>query len=551
MPEARLYRGLVARFTRLDVCGRPVYGECGQIVTRGFVSVSQSAQFTEGEGISQPAADGGTCLNIPATNTFSHYELEIVLCAVNPVLAQIIDPSVELVHDGEEIIGYDTGDSSGLSTDEVGFAMELWMAVSSEDDVCTGSVAQGRWGYLLYPRVVGASEGDLEVANAALTTTFTGTTRAPNGWRRGPYQVWADANGVPGPLPQPMPPTKHRRFIPVTTLRPPEPETECLPVDRPVPDPADLYVTGVVNETPRRTVRLRADNHGLGPVLVTWADGSEPQQVADGTWVTHTYDGDGEYPITVADAQTPVVTATRTVTIPLPADEPTLTLSGDNPDNPFEITATIGLPSHANPAATVDWGDGAAAEEVTVSAAGTVSVLHTYQFPNIYYVAARRGDLPTYRTREAVRVPIAQAPAAEVEADPDDPTGMTAVVTYDNTGNGLVAIDWGDGTPVQQVPESGTAEHAYTALGEYTIRVASAAEPTAAVELPITVPLGQEEPGPRVTAVADPSDLTGMTVQLDIDNTDAGQPTGPQATAGADTSDLSGMTVQLDIDTTA
>ena len=468
---ASLYRGLVMRATRLNACGQPVYGPCNQITTSGFISVSQSTETEDSDAITSTRADGSTCINVPGKTSFSYYELEIEFCEVNPLLVQIIDPSAEIMYDEDgDVVGVATGDNEGVSTDE-GFGMELWLGTqSSGDDVCSGGGSrQWQGGYLLYPRVIGASEGDFTVENDALTLTLTGRTLAPNGWRKGPYNVWAGAEGVPQPLPKPMPTRKHRLLIPVTTVRPPEPDCECGPVERPIPDPADLYITGMANEGTRRTVRFRADNHGFGPLMVDWGDGSSPQEVGDNTWVTHTYASDGDFTIKACDKQTPVICASRALTIPLPADEPTLTLSAANPAQPYEVTALVGLPPQSDGTATIDWGDGTDPEEITVGADGTVSVLHLYTVPSVYQVTVRRGDITAYRARAAILVP-AQAtdvpPEVTAEADPTDPSGRTVVLHIDNSGTG-------GGTPT----------------------------------------------GPTATAAADTSDPSGRTVTLTVDNT--------------------------------
>jgi len=466
---ASLYRGLMARFTRLNGCGQPMYGPCNQITTNAFITVSQSTETEDSDAITSTRADGSNCINVPGKTNFSYYELEIELCEANPLLVQIIDPSAVIMYDADgDVVGVSTGDNEGLSTD-TGFGFELWLgAQSAAADVCSGGGStQWSGGLLTYPRVVGASEGDLTVENDAITLTFTGRTLAPHGWRKGPYNVWAGADGIPGPLPEPIPPRKHRLLIPVTTVRPPEPDCECGPVERPIPDPADLYITGMGNEATRRTIRFRADNHGFGPLTMDWGDGSSPQEVGDNTWVTHTYATDGDFTIKACDKQTPVICASRAVTIPLPADEPTLTLSADNPDQPYEVTALVGLPPQSDGTALIDWGDGTDPEEITVGADGTVSVIHLYTVPSVYQVTVRRGDISSYRARAAILVPSQAGdvpPEVSAEADPTDPSGRTVILHIDNTGTG---------TPT----------------------------------------------GPQATAAADPSDPSGRTVTLTVDNT--------------------------------
>jgi hypothetical protein len=479
-----LLRGIALRATRLDSCGRPLYGDCNAVVSDGFVTVKMSAETQDSDDITVTKANGQTCINEAGCEQLSYYGTEIDFCEVDPDLVSIMNPSFEIYRDADgNPIGWD--DSVELRCD-VGFALEVWTGVYAGDDACSGAGSQGEWGYLLLPWVTGGAMGDLEITNDAVSFAFNGKTKVGTGWGRGPYNVQAGPGGIPGRMLKPIGPKVPRRFF-LTTIRPPEPECGCQPVDRPIPDPADLYITGVANETPRKSVRFRADNHGFGPLLVTWGDSTPQQEVPDGAWVTHTYAADGEHTITAADKQTPVITASRDITIPLPADEPTLTVSVDDEDR-FTISAVVDLPSQASGTATVDWGDGTDPQDATVGAGGTVIVEHTYTVPGVYTITVRRGDIDTYRTRQTVLVPVADPPTASAVEDPADGTGMTAKLTWDNTGQGTVSIAWGDASGPLTAAETGTASHAYTAAGTYTIRVTSSANPLAYTDVPVTVP---------------------------------------------------------------
>lgn len=476
-----LLRGKVLRATRLDACGRPVYGACAQVVSDGFVTISMSPETEEGDAITVTKANGQQCINEPGSETLSYHGLEMEFCEVDPDLVQIMNPSFEVYRDADgNAIGWD--ESTEVRTD-IGYALELWTDVYSGDaNACSGAGVQGQWGYLLLPWVVGAIPGDFEVTNDAISFNFNGRTKVGSGWRKGPYPVQAGPGGVPGPMLKPVGPKTPRRFF-VTTIRPPEPECGCQPVDRPTPDPADLYITGVANESPRRTVRFRADNHGFGPLTVDWGDNSPAQEVADGAWVTHEYAADGEYTIKACDKETPVICASRTVTIPLPADEPSLALSAENAANPYEVTAKVGLPSQSDGTALIDWGDGTEPEEATAGADGTVTVLHTYSVPSVYTVTVRRGDIDTYRTREAILVPAEATPALSVTAtaDSSDETGHTAKITLEGFPSAsAVSVDWGDGTTPQEVPAgTTTGSHVYDAAvtGAQTITATSVGNP--------------------------------------------------------------------------
>lgn len=479
-------RGNVMRVTRLDGCGRPIYGDCNQVVSDGFVTVTLSAEVEEGEEVTVTKANGQTCISDKACDQLRWYTTEMEFCQVDPDLIQMMNPTWEKILDWQgDTIGYDA--KGNLSCD-TGFGLEIWMDTYGSTDACSGEGAQGAYGYLLLPWVVGGAPGDLEIGNDAISFTFNGRTKLGSRWGRGPYPVMLGENGTPGPLLTPITNnTQYRLFV--TTIRPPEPECGCQPVDRPTPEPATLIITGIAGESPRNTVRLRADNHGFGPVMIDWGDGSPEQQAADGQYVTHTYEDPGEYTITVSDQQTPAIQVTRDVTIPLPADEPTLVLTADDPLNRMTVTASVTLPPQSTGEGTIDWGDGTAVQEFTVDAEGESTLTHTYTANGVYTVTVRRADVDTFRAREAVSVPVATDPTTSVFALNSDTTGQTATLTYSNGVNGPVSINWGDGT-VEDGPATGSAvPHDYAAPGEYTITVTSKANPASSTSTVVTAPL--------------------------------------------------------------
>jgi hypothetical protein len=424
-------RGNALRVTRLNSCGQPQYGDGNQVTTDGFVTVKMSAETEDGAEVSVTKANGKTCISEKACDQLKWYTVEMDFCAVDPDLVQMVNPTWEKVLDNQgDVVGYDAIGDLDCST---GFSLELWMDVYGETDSCVGQEAQGAWGYLLLPWNVGGAPGDLEIGNDAVSFTFTGRTKIGNNWRRGPYNVQLDANNVPGRLLKPVPKKAHYRLF-TTTVRPPEPECGAQPVDRPTPDPAELMITGLPNEDPRRTVRMFVDNHGFGPVMIDWGDGSIPEESIEGRWVTHPYGQDGTYTVVVRDKQTPVVSASKQITVPLPADEPVIELScANDATNPLKIRAKVTLPPQSTGIGLIDWGDGKDPQQFDASKSGGVANLaYTYSAASIYTVSVRRADQTRFRSRDAIQVPCSGSEAPKVcppIADPSDPSGRTVALT--------------------------------------------------------------------------------------------------------------------------
>lgn len=471
------------RVTRLNGCGQPVYGPAAQVVSGGVVNLTLTPETEDGEDISLKTGSGETCVSEKGLTTVKWYTSKIQFCGVDPELAAIMNPSFTLVYDDQgNVIGYT---ATSKISDSAGYALEFWTDIASGEQSCSaGAGGQGRWGYFLVPWLVADAQDEMTFENAAMTFTLNGHTKLGSGWRNGPYPVQLK-DGAPSGLLTPIGPGDFYRTF-WTPLRPPEAECGAQPVDRPTPEPAEIKVQGLGGERPRNSVRLTVDNHGFGPVMVSWGDSTPSQEVADGASVVHKYQTDGPYTITVSDKQTPAISVTRKVTIPLPDDNPVVVPSVD-PVNKMIVFADITLPSQSSGVALVSWGDGSPGVDATVGEDGTVKVSHQYENAGVYSITVVRKDLPTYRTRVTVVVPVPDAPTASAVKGAD---ANTAVLTVDNNGNGLTTVDWGDGSDPVDGPatDGGTVTHAYTEDGDYTIKVTSKQNPLAATTVKVTIP---------------------------------------------------------------
>lgn len=480
------------RATRIDQAGRPVYGPCSQVVTKGFVSIELGSETEEGEDITQRTASGELCISEPGQTQLLYRTVSIEFCQVDPDLVTMMNPDWEKeVDDRGNVVGW--RGTANISS-EAGYALEVWMDTHTpqNDEVCGGTDpnAEGEWGYLLLPRVNGGTWGDFTIENGAVTFTFDGKARTGSRWGRGPYKVII-SDGVPSPLSSPIKPSQDH-LLRVVGVRPPEAQCGCQPVDRPVPEPATVMISGVPGETGdnRHTVRLTVDNHGFGPVTVDWGEsGGTTQQIDECRTVEHRYAETGSYTITVKDAQTPAAyTVTRDIDIPLPPDEPQLDLTAEYPDDTSstrQITAT--WDNHGNGPVHVRFGDG-----FETDGEDTGSYTRTYQRGGIYTVEVQDQDQPSHVSRQTVSVPVPQPPQASAEVDPDDAAGMRVILTVDNTQQGMagenVRIDWGDGGDTETGPASGTVNHTYSGEGgEQTITVWTVSNELAEAEATVTV----------------------------------------------------------------
>jgi len=232
-------RGNAMRVTKLDGCGRPIYGDDSVGVSDGFVSVAFTANTDEGEEINVQNAAGKTCVRDTPCVTLLGYAVEIEFCNVDPALFAILT--------GQEPVTDYTGAASGfrinsdVSACDSGFALELWTGVPGVAcDASTDASAQPS-GYLLVPYLQGGVLGDFTIENGAISFTVTGaSTKTGSGWGKGPYNVLRTSGGSTGPLATPIVSGDHMH-VEFTDVA--HPDTFCG--TQPLLDPAGAALTGV------------------------------------------------------------------------------------------------------------------------------------------------------------------------------------------------------------------------------------------------------------------------------------------------------------------
>jgi len=123
--------------------------------------------------------------------------------------------------------GYNEDENSAASAY---FAFEGWTRLANQGISCTGGV---EYGYVLYPRVVEGTIGDITYQNDAVSFIVNARTASGSLWAKGPYNV--DLSDNAGTLDQPIPlltpilSTQHQRMF-ITRAAPPTAACGCAPV---------------------------------------------------------------------------------------------------------------------------------------------------------------------------------------------------------------------------------------------------------------------------------------------------------------------------------
>lgn len=215
------------RITRVDGCGRPVCGDGNAWVTDCHASVAMEPNVTEGEDIEFTAGNGRQCGFKRGCPTLNGFDVTYTFFQASPELIEIMT---------SQPVFYDyAGNPIGWSDESVacraGFALEAWAEPIGEDVCPEDETGDGVWLYFVLPWLTNGLLGNVTLANEGVNFELTAATRAGGRWREGPYDVMAqDASGAPGPMLTPIGSRQHRRSF-LTTIEPPEPSTEALPVE--------------------------------------------------------------------------------------------------------------------------------------------------------------------------------------------------------------------------------------------------------------------------------------------------------------------------------
>lgn len=204
-------KGLVARLVKVDACGNPVTGASSAVVvTKGFIQITPSPQYTEGEVQQQRLADGSFCVNEKDPPNLDRVQLSINWCVLDPDAIVIVTGERLLTASGVTGSGVAIGD--GLVTAR--FSLEVWQKVSGR--AACNSSGQQQYVYWAFPNVGNTMIQDFNFENAPLQLTTQHETDMA-----GP--LWGDGPGSAGPWFESTALTDEHFLFNITTVAPPSP----------------------------------------------------------------------------------------------------------------------------------------------------------------------------------------------------------------------------------------------------------------------------------------------------------------------------------------
>ena len=169
-------QGVSIRVTRLDAAGNMLTDPGDSYTTNGFMRMSFTPEYEEGDEIVEKAANGTVCVSYRAPDTLKRVTLEVAICEPDPELTQLMSGGLLLrknlgtyASPDRKSIGWS---SPNIGDDPSGFgvAIECW-SFAVKDGKRAATLPYFHW---VFPYCRLRLTGDRVIENGMLATTFEG-----------------------------------------------------------------------------------------------------------------------------------------------------------------------------------------------------------------------------------------------------------------------------------------------------------------------------------------------------------------------------------------
>lgn len=207
----------VARLTRLNACGAPLFGYGNVVTSIGIVTVTFEPDVQQGKALDTTNLNGEICVSGSTPDSFNGIKVSIEFCQVDPAVFSIMQPGWKIVRNTRDNTGRPVGFRIGQNiSDEFAFSLELWpKTLGQVGSACTAFMGQeaqpdpsdvhGTYGYFLLPHITAKAPDQWEIKGDEVATfKLNGQTTGGSAWDVGPYAVTRDEAGHPSPLLRPI-----------------------------------------------------------------------------------------------------------------------------------------------------------------------------------------------------------------------------------------------------------------------------------------------------------------------------------------------------------
>lgn len=169
-------QGVSIRVTRLDAAGNLLTDPGDSYTTNGFMRMSFTPEYEEGDEIVEKAANGTVCVSYRAPDTLKRVTMEVAICEPDPELTQLISGGLLLrknmgtyASPDRKSVGWS---SPNIGDDPSGFgvAIECW-SFAVKDGKRAATLPYFHW---VFPYCRLRLTGDRVIENGMLATTFEG-----------------------------------------------------------------------------------------------------------------------------------------------------------------------------------------------------------------------------------------------------------------------------------------------------------------------------------------------------------------------------------------
>ena len=169
-------QGVSIRVTRLDAAGNLLNGAGDSYVTAGFMRVSFTPEYEEGDEITEKNANGVVCVTYKSPDTLKRITMELAICEPDPELTNLLSGGLLLrknlgtfANPDNKSIGW-AAPAVGDDPAGYGVAIETW-SHAIKDGKKNATLPYFHW---VFPFVKVRQSGDRVIENGMLATTFEG-----------------------------------------------------------------------------------------------------------------------------------------------------------------------------------------------------------------------------------------------------------------------------------------------------------------------------------------------------------------------------------------
>lgn len=169
-------QGVSIRVTRLDASGNLLNAAGDSYTTSGFLRLSFTPEYEEGDEMTEKGADGTVCVTYKSPDTLKRITMELAICEPDPELTQLIS--------GGLLLRKNLGTYASPDRKSIG-----WSSPATGDDPAGNGVAIECWSFAIidgkkaatlpyfhwvFPYAKLRQSGDRVIENGMLATTFEG-----------------------------------------------------------------------------------------------------------------------------------------------------------------------------------------------------------------------------------------------------------------------------------------------------------------------------------------------------------------------------------------